>query len=81
MHMRLSTPQCFIRFTGANHPSDIDRLDEWFARLSEWKDAGITQIAFFIHQTIEKDLQMLSARLISKINEEWGYNLTVPKNT
>ena len=43
-----------------------------------WKDQGINQINFFVHQTIEKDLQMLSARLITKINEGWGHNLNVP---
>ncbi len=78
MHMRLTNNQCFVRFTGANHPSDVDRLDEWFERLTQWREQGIEQINFFIHQTIEKDLQMLSARLITKINEEWGYDMHVP---
>ncbi|MGB0850702.1 MAG: DUF72 domain-containing protein [Bacteroidia bacterium] len=78
MHMRLTNNQCFVRFTGANHPSDIDRLDEWFDRLCVWREQGIEQINFFIHQTIEKDLQMLSARLIQKINKEWGYDMKIP---
>lgn len=78
MHMRLTNPTCFVRFTGANHPSDVDRLDEWFKRLTEWKEQGIEKINFFIHQTVEKDLQMLSARLIEKINTEWGYNMHIP---
>jgi uncharacterized protein YecE (DUF72 family) len=78
IHMRLTNNQCFVRFTGSNHVSDIDRLDEWFTRLSQWKEQGIEQINFFIHQTIEKDLQMLSARMIKKMNEEWGYDMKVP---
>jgi len=78
IHMRLTNPTCFVRFTGANHISDVDRLDAWFERLTEWKDQGIEQINFFIHQTIEIDLQMLSARLIEKINKEWGYDMHVP---
>lgn len=78
MHMRLTNPSCFVRFTGANHPSDIDRLDEWFERLTAWREQGVEQINFFIHQTVEKDLQMLSARLIEKINTEWGYDMHVP---
>jgi uncharacterized protein YecE (DUF72 family) len=78
VHMRLTNPTCFVRFTGANHISDIDRLDDWFVRLTDWKEQGIKQINFFIHQTIEKDLQMLSSRLIQKINEEWGYKMKVP---
>ena len=79
IHMRLTNPTCFVRFTGANHSSDIDRIDEWFERLSLWKDLGIHEINFFIHQTIEKDLQLLSTYLIQKINENWGYNLHVPQ--
>jgi len=78
MHMRLTNSSCFVRFTGANHSSDITRIDEWYDRLTAWKDQGINQINFFVHQTIEKDLQMLSSRLINKINEGWGYNLNVP---
>ena len=78
MHMRLTNSSCFVRFTGANHSSDVTRIDDWFDRLTLWKDQGINQINFFVHQTIEKDLQMLSARLINKINEGWGYNLNVP---
>ena len=79
VHMRLTNPTCFVRFTGSNHISDVDRLDEWFKRLTTWKEQGINQINFFIHQTIEKDLQMLSARMVQKINEEWGYNMTIPE--
>lgn len=78
VHMRLTNAQCFVRFTGANHPSDVDRLDKWFERLTEWKEQGVKQINFFVHQTIEKDLQMLSARLIQRINEEWGYDMVMP---
>ncbi len=78
MHMRLTNNTCFVRFTGSNHVSDIQRLDEWFERLCEWREQGIEQINFFIHQTIEKDLQMLSARLIQRINKDWGYDMKIP---
>ncbi len=71
VHMRLTTPSCFIRFTGANHSTDIDRIDAWYKRLTEWKTLGIDQINFFIHQTVEKDLPMLSNRLRDKIQNEW----------
>lgn len=78
VHMRLTNSSCFVRFTGANHASDFTRIDDWYERLTEWKDQGIQQINFFIHQTIERDLQLLSARLIQKINEGWGYTMHVP---
>src|SRR5690606_11765459 len=36
MHMRLTSPIAFIRYVGANHPSDYTRLDEWVERIAEW---------------------------------------------
>jgi hypothetical protein len=36
-----------VRFTGANHSSDVERLDAWFERLTEWKNQGIENIQFF----------------------------------
>lgn len=71
VHMRLTTPSCFVRFTGANHSTDIDRIDAWCKRLTEWKIQGIDQINFFIHQTVEKDLPMLSTRLKDTLVNEW----------
>ena len=37
MHMRLTNPVAFIRYVGANHESDYDRLDEWVERIKTWK--------------------------------------------
>ncbi len=78
MHMRLTTPSCFVRYTGANHPSDYDRLDEWFERISNWIDNGIQQINFFVHQNMEVESPLLSAHLINRLNTELGYDLTMP---
>jgi uncharacterized protein YecE (DUF72 family) len=71
LHMRLTTPKCFIRFTGANHPSDFNRLDDWFERLTQWKAQGLEEIAFFIHQEVELDLWALSQRLHRHIEKNW----------
>jgi uncharacterized protein YecE (DUF72 family) len=41
----------FIRFVGnLGHPSDRERLKQWVIALSEWVDAGIQEIYFFLHQ-------------------------------
>ena len=41
----------FIRFVGnVGHPSDRERLKQWVIALSEWVDAGIQEIYFFLHQ-------------------------------
>ncbi|WP_298535250.1 DUF72 domain-containing protein [uncultured Algibacter sp.] len=78
MHMRLTNPMAFVRYVGANHPSDYTRLDDWIERLKLWKDQGVKEIDFFIHQNIEKESPLLSAYFIKKINSELGYNLKTP---
>lgn len=79
MHMRLTNATAFVRYVGANHPSDYIRLDDWIKRLKLWKEQGVKEIDFFIHQNIEKESPLLSAYFINKLNEELGYSLTIPK--
>jgi len=78
MHMRLTNPTAFVRYVGANHTTDYDRLDEWVKRLKEWQDQGIKEIDFFIHQNIEKESPLLSAYFIDKLNRELGCDLKIP---
>lgn len=79
LHMRLTNEEAFIRYVGANAPSDYDRLDEWVVRLNTWQDQGIQRIHFFVHQNEEKASPKLAAHFIKKLNEELGSNLKVPK--
>ncbi|NMH88275.1 DUF72 domain-containing protein [Flavivirga algicola] len=81
MHMRLTNATAFIRYVGANHQTDYSRLDDWVKRLKFWKDSGIKEIDFFIHQNIEKESPLLSAYFIKKLNSELGYALTVPNES
>ena len=80
LHMRLTNATAFVRYVGANHPSDYDRLDDWIERLKNWKEQGIKEIDFFIHQNIEKESPLLSAHFIKKLNQELGYHLTIPND-
>jgi len=79
MHMRLTTPAAFVRWVGANHPSDRDRLDEWIDRIAAWKKLGLEKLYFFVHQNIEKESPLLSAYFIEKLNEKIGTDLKTPK--
>lgn len=78
MHMRLTNPTAFVRYVGANHPTDYTRLDDWIERLKTWKAQGIKEIDFFIHQNIEKESPLLSAYFIKQLNAELGAQLKVP---
>ena len=80
LHMRLTNPAAFVRYVGANHPTDYTRLDDWIKRLKEWQDQGIKEIDFFIHQNIEKESPLLSAYFIKRLNEKLGSNLKIPNN-
>ncbi|WOK09454.1 DUF72 domain-containing protein [Imperialibacter roseus] len=79
MHMRMTTPHAFVRYVGANHPTDYPRLDDWLVRIKAWKEQGLEKLYFFIHQNIELESPLLSAYFIKKMNEQLGTDLTVPK--
>ena len=78
MHMRLTNNEAFVRYVGANHPSDYARLDDWVVRLKEWNDVGLENIHFFIHQNLEVESPLLAAYFIKKLNKELGVDLKIP---
>lgn len=78
LHMHLTNNEAFVRFVGANHPSDYDRLDDWVVRLKEWQVLGLKNIHFFIHQNIEEASPLLAAYFIKKLNKELGVSLKIP---
>ncbi|GFD75150.1 hypothetical protein KUL156_22090 [Alteromonas sp. KUL156] len=78
MHMRLTNNEAFVRYVGANHPSDYTRLDDWVVRLKEWNDLGLENIHFFIHQNLEVESPLLAAYFIKKLNKELGVDLKIP---
>lgn len=78
LHMRLTTPSVFIRYVGANHSSDYARLDDWLERIVLWKQQGLGNLGFFVHQNIERASPLLSAYFIKKFNERIGTSLHVP---
>lgn len=79
LHMRLTTPDIFIRYVATNTETDYRRLDEWVERLTEWKEQGLRNAAFFIHQDIEADSPLLFTHFIQGLNKKWKTNLQVPR--
>ena len=78
MHMRLTNNEAFIRYVGANHSSDYQRLDDWVLRLNEWVDVGLRNIHFFVHQNLEVESPLLAAYFIKKLNSKLGISLKIP---
>lgn len=81
LHMRLTTPTAFIRYVGANHPSDYERLVQWVAVIKKWKKSGLQRLYFFIHQNIEKESPLLATHFIAKLNQEIGSDLRLPNTS
>lgn len=79
LHMRLTSPEAFIRYVGANHSSDYERLDEWVDRIRQWRSEGLQSLYFFVHQNIEVESPLLSAYFIEKLNKVFDLNLHIPK--
>lgn len=78
LHMRLTTPIAFVRYVGANHPTDYDRLLDWVRVIKEWKLAGLQKLYFFVHQNIEEESPLLAAHFIQHLNKEIGTGLKIP---
>lgn len=79
LHMRLTNNEAFIRFVGANHKSDYDRLEEWASKLESWKEKGLKNCHFFVHQNMELESPLLSASFINSLNKKVDSNLKIPK--
>ena len=79
LHMRLTNNEAFVRYVGANHESDYNRLDDWVERLADWNTKGLKNINFFVHQNMELESPLLSVRFIEKLNKKLGINLIIPK--
>jgi uncharacterized protein YecE (DUF72 family) len=80
VHMRLSTPEAFIRFVGNGlHPTDYTRVDEWVQRIKKWMEQGIKKVYFFMHQHEEIHSPELAKYVIQQLNKHCGTNIPEPK--
>lgn len=78
LHMRLTSPVAFVRYVGANHPSDVDRLNDWVTRIKKWRKEGLQKLYFFVHQNVEKESPLLATHFIQEINKAFGLSLHLP---
>jgi uncharacterized protein YecE (DUF72 family) len=79
VHMRLTTPEAFIRFVGNSlHESDYKRIDDWVKRIKQWNEKGIKDTYFFMHMHDERYSPELSRYLIEQLNKKCGTQIKVP---
>ncbi|RAV98638.1 DUF72 domain-containing protein [Pseudochryseolinea flava] len=79
VHMRLTTPEVFIRFVGNGlHPTDYTRVDDWVQRIKSWMAQGIQKVYFFMHQHEELHSPELSKYVIQQLNLHCGLSIPEP---
>ncbi|MBA3662822.1 MAG: DUF72 domain-containing protein [Bacteroidetes bacterium] len=79
VHMRLTTPEAFIRFVGNSlHKSDYTRIDDWVKRLKQWHEKGLKESYFFMHMHDERYSPELSKYLIEQLNKKCDAGIKVP---
>jgi uncharacterized protein YecE (DUF72 family) len=80
VHMRLTTPEAFIRFVGNGlHPTDYSRIDDWVQRIKSWIEQGIHRVYFFMHQHEELHSPELALYLIQQLNKHCSTSIPEPK--
>ena len=80
VHMRLTSNEAFVRFVGANIPSDYERLDEWIETIKLWRAEGLQKLYFFIHQNLELESPMLAKYFIKKLNDDLDLDIRGPQD-
>ena len=80
VHMRLTSNEAFVRFVGANIPSDYERLDEWIETIKLWRAEGLQKLYFFIHQNLELESPMLAKYFIKKLNNDLDLDIRGPQD-
>lgn len=79
LHMRLTGLEAFVRYVGANHASDITRLDDWIKRIKKWRKQGLQKLYFFIHQNVEVESPLLASYFINELNKALELDLKIPE--
>ncbi|MGN5953277.1 DUF72 domain-containing protein [Sphingobacterium lactis] len=77
LKMQLTSPTAFIRFVSSNPTIDQIRLKDWTQRLREWKEAGLQEAYFFIHQKVDAETSFLSSAFVEELNEILGTELPI----
>lgn len=79
VHMELTTPSAFIRFVGNSlHDTDYHRIRQWIEQIVAWRDNGVEDIFFFMHQHEELYSPELIKYMIEELNKLPGLAIPVP---
>jgi uncharacterized protein YecE (DUF72 family) len=70
LHGRLTAPVVMIRFLGNNlDQTDQQRIIIWLERINKWKQQGLREVYFFVHQHQELSVPQTLAYLVKQANK------------
>lgn len=79
LQMNVTSTTAFVRFVGNNlHKTDFKRLDDWVIRIKSWKEKGLKDLYFFIHQPDEIVFPETAEYFLQTLNNA-GINMNIPK--
>lgn len=77
LHTALASRRAMVRFTGDSlAPTDLPRLDAWLERILFWREKGLEEAYFFLHQPQEVDCAALAEHAAPQLQTA---GLTVPE--
>jgi uncharacterized protein YecE (DUF72 family) len=73
-HGSLTAPRALVRFIGNSegeelHPTDLERIDAWVERIESWRQAGLSELYFFVHQPEDRLAPDLISYFVRRLNE------------
>jgi uncharacterized protein YecE (DUF72 family) len=80
LHQRLTSGTVLIRFVGNDlHPTDVQRLDEWTERLSQWFAMGLREAFVFLHEPDNLKAPALAAEWLPGAAGKLGVAAKTPR--
>lgn len=79
LHMRLTVPRAFLRFSGHDRSGpDRARIEAWAYRIKGWLDRGLEQVHVFVHHVPEHVSVAWSEDVVDALNRVCGLGLPSP---
>lgn len=80
LHMVNTTDHVLVRFVGNNDEStDLKRIDLWIDQIDQWREKGVKNLAFFVHQPDNMKAPWLAQYLAENLQAISGLSVRGPK--
>lgn len=80
LHQRLTTPNLVLRLVGNSlDPTDYKRVDDWLERVGQWREKGLKEAYFFLHQPDDVLCPEYAVYFVDQANTGLSLNLKGPE--